>query len=335
MITIKDISSHLGVSPSTVTRALADSPRISAKTRQLVRETAANMGYVPNTAAKTMRNQSSRLIGLLIPDIENSFYARIAKAFSEVCNHQDFQLMLAVSDDNADVEERLVRQLVSARCEGIAIVPSANLTAMSAKLLSAYNCAQLIRQHVDLQLDWFGVNDEEALRNAVNHLIDLKHQRIGLICGDEDLNSARDRYRGYCVAHQQNGLQIDEDLVIRGAPRVKFAQQAIHRFKSMQYPPTAIISAGAGITEGMLNGISEWSADRMQAVSLIGYSDTNFCKWWGGSGLTTIDLPVHQIAADLCLMLIQRARGGKDMDKPSDYVYNSELILRGSVHPKI
>ncbi len=334
MVTIKDIANKLGVSPSTVTRALADSERISARTKKLVRRTAAEMGYIADTAAKTMRSRESTLIGLLIPDIENSFYAQIAKAFSDVCNEYGFQLVLAVSDDDPGIEERHVRALVSAHCAGIAIVPTATLSDQSASLLSSRSAAQLIRRNSSLSMDWYGVNDVDALRNATDRLLDLGHRRIGFVCGEDQLNSARDRHQGYSAALRERDVPLDPSLVMRGPPRAAFSQMAVTELKSSARPPSAIIAAGAGLSEGMLNAAATWSNADHSAFSLVGYCDCNAFRWWGESGLTAIDLPVRQIACDLCRALIRRAQAkGHELYRPESHLYESQLILRGSVRP--
>ncbi|WP_426415485.1 LacI family DNA-binding transcriptional regulator [Aestuariirhabdus sp. LZHN29] len=332
MVTIKDLATKLGVSPSTITRALADNPRISAKTKRLVREAAAEMGYVADSAAKTMRNKFSPLIGLLIPDIENSFYARIAKAFSDVCNSHGFQLTLAVSDDNSAIEERHIHQLVAARCAGIAIVPTATLSQQSISLLSARNAAQLIRRNSEINTDWYGINDVMALQNATRALLELGHQRIGFICGTSELVSGRDRLHGYSTALHEAGIELAPELVMKGPPRAFFGQQSTHRLANLNNPPTAIIAAGAGLSEGMLSSVSAWRNADQQKISLIGYSDCNAFRWWGNTGLTAIDLPIRQIATDLCTTLIDRARSEGPFLR-EDYLYDSQLILRGSVHP--
>lgn len=334
MVTIKNIASKLGVSPSTVTRALADSERISARTRKLVQRTAAEMGYVADTAARTMRSRESRLIGLLIPDIENSFYAQIAKAFSDVCNAQGFQLILAVSDDDPSIEERHVRALVSAHAAGIAIVPTASLSGQTASLLSSRTTAQLIRRNDALSTDWYGVDDVDALRNATNRLLDFGHRRIGLLCGEDQLNSARDRHQGYVSALCERGAPYDPSLVMRGPPRAAFSQMAVNRLRSSARPPSAIIAAGAGLSEGMLNAAATWNNADHEALSLVGYCDCNAFRWWGEAGLTAIDLPVRQIARDLCTALIGRARAkGDEPGQPQNHLYQSQLVLRGSVRP--
>ena len=274
MITIKDIADKLGVSPSTVTRALADNPRIGKETRRRIQHAALKMGYVANAAAKSVRGKQSTLIGLLIPDIENSFYARIAKAFSDVCNQHRFQLALAVSDDDPEIEERHIRELVEARCAGVAIVPSPGLSIQSARWLSSTNTAQLIRRSERLTTDWYGINDIDALKHATGCLLDLGHRRIGLICGEDSLNSGRDRHRGYLAALEARSMRPDPELIRRGPPRAAFARQAAHALLQLDPPVTALLAAGAGLSEGMLNAMAQKFDGNEYSVSLIGYSDS-------------------------------------------------------------
>jgi len=334
MVTIKDIARALSVSPSTVTRALADSPRISPRTRRRVKLKAEELGYVANSAAKLMRGQNSSLVGLLIPDIENSFYAQVAKNVSDVCNRSGFQLMLAVTEDNPVYEERHIRELVSARCAGIVIVPTAEPSEQSTSLLAGKNLAQLIRKNDALNANWYGIDDSRAMHSATRYLLDLRHQRIGFICGEEQLISANERYQGYVNALQERGIAIDETIIKRGPPNSRFAEKSAHQLLSLGNPPSAIISAGAGLSEGMLNAAASWSNDQRDEISLIGYSENNAFRWWNGSGLTTIDLPIKQITSELCTALLESVNSSAPAADIKDYhLYQSHLLLRGSTKP--
>jgi len=334
MVTIKDLATRLGVSPSTITRALADSPRISAETKAKVHEAAAKMGYVADTAAKVMRSRQNTMIGLVIPDIENSFYALVAKAFSEICNRHSYQLMLAVSEDIPDVEERHIQALISSRASGIAIVPSPGMTARSLTLLSTGNVAQFIRVRPDLHTDCYGVKDADAIEAAIAHLIDLNHARVGLICGLDHVTSGRDRFRGYASALAKRKIDLDPSLVLRGPPRAGFGQSAATRLRTMKNPPTAIVAAGAGLTEGLLNAANSWGDADEPPISMIGFSDCPAFRWWQGLGLTTVDLPIHRMASDMCLALIDRASEPETVPQvPRNHIYGAHLILRGSTRP--
>ena len=111
MVTIKDIARSLGVSPSTVTRALAGHGRISAETIRRVRECAEAMGYVADSSARAMQSGTSALIGLLMPDIQNNFYSTMARAAAGLCRRRGFQMVLSVTEDDPRLEEEQIRAL--------------------------------------------------------------------------------------------------------------------------------------------------------------------------------------------------------------------------------
>ena len=158
MVTIKDIAARLQVSPSTVGRALADDPRISSAMKQKVAEVASELGYVANRAARMMRGVSSNLVGLVVPDIRNSFYSTIAHALSKCLEQEGFQLTLSETDDDRLAELRHIRELTSVNVAGIIIVPSAKPHPDSVRLLAMTSHIQLLRRHASLGDQWFGIS---------------------------------------------------------------------------------------------------------------------------------------------------------------------------------
>ena len=123
MITIKDIAEKLGVSPSTVARALADNKHISRATKDRVTAAARELGYVANSAARVMRGESNALVGLTIPSIENDIDTRLARSVAETCRARSYQLVLSITEDDPEVEFNQVHALVSARAAGLIAIP--------------------------------------------------------------------------------------------------------------------------------------------------------------------------------------------------------------------
>jgi hypothetical protein len=121
MLTARDIAEALGVSISTIGRAMADDPRISAETKARVRRAAEKAGYIGSTPARVMRGGTSKLVGLLLPDVRND--AEIAKALSETCDREDHRLVLAITGDDREVEARHIREPVGARLPASSLSP--------------------------------------------------------------------------------------------------------------------------------------------------------------------------------------------------------------------
>ncbi|TVT70717.1 MAG: LacI family transcriptional regulator [Denitromonas halophila] len=336
MVTIKDIARELGVSPSTVTRALAGNTRISAETIRRVREQAEQMGYVADSAARAMRSGTSALIGLLVPDIQNSFYATMARIAAQCCQRAGYQLVLSVTEDDPEIEERHVRALIGARCAGVMVVPTGGVTPATCQLLSGVPTVQLIRRAEGLRADSFGVNDRQALFAATGYLLDLGHRRIALLVGDKTLDTARARFNGYVDAFAARGLQPDIDLVCAGAPRASQGSEALRALLSRRVPPTAIVAAGAALTEGMLDAVRAHYGSTYPDVSLLGFGDTAAFRWWQGEGLSTIALPITTIAEAAGARLLALIKTPRAAAPPVESVsFDTSMVLRGSARPPV
>lgn len=328
MVTIKDIAKALEISPSTVTRALAGHPRISQETIRRVRAKADELGYIANRAASQMRGGNSGLVGLLVPDILNGFYAAMAQGVSDACSRHGYQVLLALTDDDPEIEERQVREMVASRCAGILLVPSPGLSDSSTRLLMQGQAAQLVRRNSALACDWHGLDDRAAIAAAVDYLADLGHQRIAYIGGSGELSTGQERFQGFTAALQQRDLECPGELVFRGEPSGKFGEQAMAQLMAMGNPPTAVISAGVALTEGMLEYLA--SDTGHWRPSLVGYGESSAFRWWGKRSLTTIELPVRELANELCEQLIGRIEGRITDVNPRQKRHPARLLLRGS-----
>lgn len=332
MVTIKDIAARLQVSPSTVGRALADDPRISAATKKRVTEVANEMGYVANLAARMMRGVSSNLIGLVLPDIRNSFYATIAHALSKCVQGAGFQLTLSETEDDRMVELQHLRELASANVAGIIIVPSAKPHREAVRLLKMQPHVQLIRRESAIGDQFFGIDDTQAIYDATNHLIELGHRRIAYIGGTDDLPTGAARLRGYQKALEPlpRSGKAGPDLVRLGTPgSVEFGREAIRALLSQANAPTAVVAGSVRITQGVLEELTARRISVPDQLSVVGFGDEVGFSWWG-PGLTTIGLPVHDLATACGLWFVHQIRQGESARAPYSSIATSTLIMRGS-----
>ena len=328
--TLRDIARALDLSTSTVARALADSPQISEQTKARVRTSAAELGYVAHSAARAMRRGQSTLIGLIIPDVQNEFYGTLAKGLAQCCEKAGFQLLLAITEDDPDSEERHVRGLSEARAAGIVIVPSPRPHKETLTLLSRGPWVQLIRRVEGIDAPWFGIDEEEALRRATGHLLSLGHRRIGYIGGMLDLSTGRSRLSGFRAAFDDAGLKPPEELVRVGPPRMHFAADAFDDIWFGPDRPTAVVAAGARLTAGVLERIGRIDLKVPGDISIVGYGDA---PWWSAN-LSTIGLPVREVALACGEYLLRRVRDKASEGDRSTLTYAAvhapTLILRAS-----
>lgn len=334
MITTRDIAARLQLSVSTIGRALADDPRISEETKSRVRQAAEEMGYVGNRAARMMRGASSNVVGLVIPDIRNSFYSAIAHELSRNMAARGYQLVLSETDEDRTAELRHLRELSASRVAGVIIVPTARPHPDSVKLLHTLPHVQLLRKRPSLGDQHFGLDDFETVRRATAHLVEQGHTRIGYVGGPVELSTGAERLRGFRRALGDGGLPESAGAAELGPPSsVGHGRQAVHRLMDAPAPPTALVTGSVLITLGVMEELRARGAAVPQDVSVVGFGDEPGFSWWG-PGLTTMALPVPEMAAGCALWLMHRLTPDASDDETAyATTLPGALIVRGSTAP--
>lgn len=326
----KDIAAALGLSISTVARALAGSPRIGRETTERVRLEAEKRGYVVDQSARAIRQGTSSLVGLIAPDLQNDFYATVARALSERCRERGLQLVVAVSNDDGATELHHVRNLYASRARGIVVIPSIEMATESRRLLSTLPHVQLVRHCNKLSSDWFGVADEEAMRLGVAHLAALGHRRIAYIGSSLSMSTGVLRLQGFRRALREQGLDPTTAAAEVGGCSVESGHAAMANLLSLRSRPTGVVLAGARITDGAYACARERGVLIPDELSFVGFSDAPAYRWWG-SGLTTIALPVEEIATAALECLLRRGEpGGATPERPVQVMHRPTLVQRGS-----
>ena len=336
-VTIKDIARKLGMSHTTVSRALNDHTHTSAATKALVRRAAVELGYIPHSAARTMRRGHGRLVGLVVPVVTTEFYQTVTKVLAERAKNAGYQLVLALTEDDPASEQAQVQTLIEARAAGIIIAPTAAPSARTIEMLRATTCLQLNRFLPALGCDALGFDDAAGLRSATEHLITLGHRRIGYIGATTEMSTGSGRLDGYRDALHRAGIPSREELVRLGRPRISFGFESAIELLSEDVPPTAVIFTSSEITTGGLEALRNREIAVPGDLSIVGYTDP---AWYRliRPALTTVRLPVAALAETTASILFGRIEHGKtDPDAlvhvPTRMPIVPELIVRGSTAP--
>ena len=333
MVTIKDIARIVGVAASTVGRALADHPHVHEDTKARVREVAAQLGYVAHSPARLMRGGTSSLIGLLVPDVRNDFYSTAAQSISEACATAGFQVVLGITSDSAEREREHVHGLVSARAAGVILVPTAHPTRDTLTLLEQLPHVQLIRKHRAIRAPWFGIDDAAATRLAAHHLLSLGHRHIAYIGGDLRLSTASKRFQAFQEAMAARGLMAEDSYCAHGPGGADFSANATRQVLSRTPSPTALMLAASHLTVDALEVVRALDIAVPEALSIVGFNDSAALGWWG-AGVTSVGLPVFDIAAacagGLLAKLRQASMSADAARPPSEAMFTPFLVERGS-----
>lgn len=331
MVTIKDLARRVGVAPSTVARALADHPHVRESTKARVRAEAAALGYVAHAAARAMRGRHSGMVGLMVPDVRNPFYASAAQALSEAATDAGLQLLLAITGDDPARELAQLTGLVSARCAGIVIVPSPRPERGTLALLRRAPHVQLIRRARGLDAPWFGIDDAAATALAAEHLAGLGHRRIGYVGVDLALSTGAARYAGFAGALARHGLAPDPALCVHGPGDPEGAARAVRGLLAAKRRPTGLVLASARLAGGALEAIAAAGVAVPRDLSLVGFHDAS-ALGVPGAGLTSVGLPVREIALACAAALVAAIRTGHAA-APVAAAFAPFLVERGSTAP--
>jgi len=295
LVTIKDIGKAIGVSHATVSRALNDSPLVNKETRDLVRKTANEMGYLPDHAARILRGSTSNIVGFVLPDIRNHFYSRIASIVGQHASDSGLQLVLATTDDDPAREERHLAELQRARARAVIITPTERLTQTSAEILGKLHTLQMVRRHPALSADLVVADDRQGVADITRYLLSRGHKRIAYVGGgSQTLSTGQERVDGYNAAMAEAGLGAFA-LSELGPPQPGFGYQATRRLLAQDTPPQAIVLGSSQLTIGFLDAVRESGLRVPAQLSFTGYDDPDWFAHWG-AGITTVQLPVEQIA---------------------------------------
>ncbi len=327
--TLKDVARLAGVSQSTTSRALSGEGYVAAAVRDRVRDAAERLGYVPHAMARSLRQQVSRSVGVVVSDLRNTFYADLAAGVAARARAHGYTVMLV--DDQGSVEDELgaARAFVSTRTAGVVVTPLSGS-------VSAYLVGQQIPVvEVDRQFsagvcDAVVVDNRHVARRVTEHLLALGHRRIALLIDETDWTTGAERSGGYTEALLAAGLPLHPDLRVRVGWDVGGARRAAVGLLTRHDPPTALFAANNVLAEGLWRAVGDLGLRVPDDVSLVSFDDA---RWMSmvSPGMTAVAQDV--VALGTAAMDLLVARIAQPEERPRTLVLGTEIVPRGSTAP--
>jgi LacI family transcriptional regulator len=326
-VTIKSIAEDLGISHMTVSRALSDSPKVKEDTRRVVRQRARELGYVKSVVASAIRGDQTMIVGLLLPNLVNEFYARFADSLAKYLELRGQQLIIHLTNDDIDKERQAILKLREIQAHGVVMVPAPGMVEYEENYLRDLRIIQLIRKRaLNISSTAALVDDSGAIIEAVHHLASQGHSRIAYIGGEPSLSSGYSRLSAFLGGMEEAGLVPRADTTLTDMPSFGMgytsAQTLLNRDTA-----TAIICGGFEISNGALSALLERGLNLPRDISFIGYGDPSFYRWVGG-GVSTIKVPVEDLAGKTVELLGPEGSGRQD--GPEGKSQKAELVIRQS-----
>jgi DNA-binding LacI/PurR family transcriptional regulator len=327
--TIKDVAEAAGVSRSTVSRALTGRGYAASDVRERVLRAAAELGYVPDVMARTLKQQVSRSVGVLVSDLRNPFYAELAAGASREARERGYTMVLADTSLSAEAEREAAEALVALRVAGVIVTP--NSPAVSTYLAShGIPVVEVDRQFAAGSTDGVVVGNRVGARTATAHLVGLGHRRIALFIDETDWTTGYERYQGYLEALAAGAVKVDPALVVSSGWDVADSRRRALGMLRDPGRPTAVFAANNVLAEGVWRAIHELGLRVPADVSLVAFDDAPWMSMVSPT-VTTVSQDTVNLGATAVRRLDERI-GMPEADSVTT-VLNVHLVARESTAP--
>lgn len=319
-VTIKDVAKLANVAPSTVSRVIADSPRISRKTKERVREAMQELGYHPNFNARSLANQATQAIGLVMPSsadkvFQNPFFPEVLRGISTIAHEKDYALYMSTGETEDEIFEGVIKMVQGKRVDGIVLLYSRVDDEIINYLQERDFPFTLIGKpfkeaesitHVD--------NDNyKAAKEVTEYLIGLGHDRIAFVGGNLDLVVTIDRLLGYEKALRNSGLTYRDEYIIHEEFLKEGGQEAVKELLALNEPPTALVVADDLMAWGILNTLDEMGFSVPKDMSIISFNNLMLSEV-SRPPLTSVDINIFELGCMAVKCLIEK------LENPSEHV---------------
>ena len=306
MATISDVAQLAKVSETTVSHALNGTRRVSAALQERVLAAAAALQYQPDAAARSLRTKRTDTLGLLVPDITNSWHPLVARGLLDATTPEGYHTLLCATDGLVRQEAAFLSELVRRRVDGIVIVTlSYQMDVLQRELHGTPAVLSCLPDHPIPHMDYVDFDEVKAGRMAVDCLVARGCRRIATITGPRAFPGALRRYRGYRDGLAAHDLPFDPALVVTGDYWRPSGAAAVARLLEVRPLPDAIFAANDLMALGALSALRQAGIAVPDDIALVGFDDIPEAEIVYPQ-LTTIRQPAHEIGRQAGLLLLRR-----------------------------
>lgn len=329
--TIKDVAKAANVSPSTVSRVIADHPKISEETKQRVLAAMEKLNYHPNAIARSLANKFTKTLGLLLPNTDedlfnNPFFTQVMRGISIYAQKKGYYIMYSYSNNESQDIEFIKRYIYSKWVDGIILLSAKQEDQCIEYLKNMHYPFVVVGRPKDTNsVLWVDNDNFKAMYNVVTSLIKRGYKDIAFIGGPQSLIVTNDRLEGYKRALQGRGIEIDENYILTS----EFSELAGYEGakKIIGYKvPKAIVTTDDLIAFGVLKAIKE---NNLQKIAVIGFNNT-FLAPYQSPSLSSVDINAEQIGYQAAKLLIDYLEDKEEHNKHTHYIVETKFIERES-----
>ncbi|MCK3769168.1 LacI family transcriptional regulator [Microbacterium aerolatum] len=305
MSTIYDVAELAGVSPATVSRVF-NGTSVSDEKVAAVRDAAKRLNFTPNRAARTLRTQSSEVIALVIPDIENPYFTEMARGVEDVASKAGYSVVLCNSDAQLDKESTYLQIAIAEHMSGV-IIATASEGSNLDPIIATGRPVVAVDRHTAYDVDGVVMANRAAGTSATKDLIRAGYRRIAYIGGPAHIDTAAERAAGWQDAITADGREIDDELLRFSTFRVDGGRAAMEELLALPEPPDAVVAGNNLIGVGAIQVLTEHGlTPPAVGVAVIGSLPFTTLS---PSAVTVVRLPARHMGVTAANMLLERIRG--------------------------
>lgn len=333
--TIKDIANALGLSTSTVSRALRDSHEISIATKQLVLEYATRINYHPNPIALSLKEKRSRSIGVIVAEIANSFFSQAINGIESVAKDKGYNVIISQTHESFEKELMTLQYLASRSIDGLLISVSSgtqNLEHLKALHDRGFPIVFFDRIVEDLQTHKVMVDNFRGAYDATLHLVNKGYKHIAVLAGSENLSISRERVAGYLEALAQSRMKPSKSMIRYSqfaGLYIDEVEQSVNQLLKLRPRPDAIFTASDKLTTNCMRVLKAKGLKIPEDMALVGFSNSDLIELLHPP-LTVVRQPAFemgQIATGMLLQLVESKKPVKEFERK---ILATNLIVQAS-----
>lgn len=311
---------------------LRNSPSIPQRTRDSVLAAASELGYVYNRGAASMRAAQSRIIGVVVNDLTNPYFAEIVAAIQDAMAEQERVVVMSNTAESTSRQAAFCTTMREYNVDAIVMCPAAGTDASFIQRIQSWGmpCILFSRNVPDADVDYVGPDHSSGMREAVRHLIGLGHRRIAMIGLNDQISTGRERHDGYRAALEEAGIALDDDLTITCPATRTEGMAAIQQLLDRSAPPSAAACFNDILAFGAMLGLMARQIRPGRDFSVSGFDDIAEAGLWRPT-LTTVAVSRPAIGAAIVSLLNRRLA---HPDAPTETILTpAPLVVRESTSP--
>lgn len=332
-VTIKDIAKALGLSTSTVSRALRDTYEISSATKKLVTDYAKQIGYKPNPIALSLKERRSKSIGVVVSEVANSYFSQAIDGIESIAYDKGYHVIISQTHESYEREVINVNHLASRGVDGLLVSLSSQTSDIShLKSLHEKGLPIVFFDRVadEIVTDKVIADNEKGAYNATSHLISSGYKKIAHLTSSSHLSISIERLSGYKKALSDHNIELNEAYIKycpHGGMIYEETETAIKELLALKDKPDAIFVAGDRLSTGCLSVFKNLSVKVPDDMAIAGFSNSDVLDLFNPS-LTSVRQPAYEIGQQATEMLLRLIEAKYPVEEFEKKVLDTNLFIR-------